>query len=132
MKKLDINFYLPKSVTDDEIDLVKTYGDLYDNNGWSISDCKQYHLLHKVGQMVSGYGFEYIKNMIAKGEIIKELSFDEFAVMTGYRQPKEEPKEESSNLPNNKLTIKNIEKVLLKYIGEQESDDIIKELKQLS
>lgn len=134
MKKLDINFYLPKAVTDEEIDLVKTYGDLYDRHGWNLSDCKQYHLVHLIGSDVTGYGNDsIIQNMtIKKGNKPVRLSFDEFAVMTGYKQPKEEPKQESSNLPANRLTIENIEKVLLKYVGEQESDDIINELKQFS
>jgi len=134
MKKLNINFYLPKAVTDEEIDLVKTYGDLYDIHGWNLSDCKQYHLVHILGSNVTGYGNpSIIENMtIKKGSKPVCLSFEEFAVMTGYKQPKAEPKQESSNVPINGLTIEIIEKVLLKYVGEQESDDIINELKQLT
>ena len=134
MKQPKINFYLPKAVNDDEISLVIQYGDKYDNNGWSYDDAKRYHLVHILGSHATGYGDYHICQTLKtmEGGPIQLLSFDEFAVMTGYRQPKEEPKQESSESSNSKLTIENIEKVLLKYIGEQESDDIINELKQLS
>jgi hypothetical protein len=134
MKKLDINFYLPKAITDEEIDLVKTYGNLYDNNGWCYDDCKRYHLVHLLGSNATGYGDNRVCKTLktSDGKPIVSLSFEEFAVMTGHKQPKVEIKQESSNTSTNGLTIENIEKVLLKYIGEQESDDIINELKQLN
>jgi hypothetical protein len=134
MKKLDINFYLPKAVSDEEISLVIQYGDKYDNNGWSYDDAKRYHLVHLLGSNATGYSdIRVCKGLkIIEGDPIVLLSFEEFAVMTGYKQAKVETKQESSNVPINGLTIENIEKVLLKYIGEQESDDIINELKQLN
>lgn len=131
MKQPKINFYLPKAVTDDEIKLITDYCDIHDKSAWTKSDAKQYHLNHNVGKKVNGYGnIDVLLNMSrpTTGGSLIALSFDEFKQLIGIEQPKQE----SSDSSNNKLTIKNIEKVLLKYIGEQESDDIINELKQLS
>lgn len=131
MKQPQINFYLPKAVTDDEVKLITDYCDIHDKSAWTKSDAKQYHLNHNVGKKVNGYGnIDVLLNMSrpTTGGSLIALSFDEFKQLIGIEQPKQE----SSDSSNNKLTIKNIEKVLLKYIGEQESDDIINELKQLS
>lgn len=131
MKQPKINFYLPKAVTDDEIKLITDYCDIHDKSAWTKSDAKQYHLNHNVGEKVNGYGnIDVLLNMSrpTTGGSLIALSFDEFKQLIGIEQPKQE----SSDSSNSKLTIKNIEKVLLKYIGEQESDDIINELKQLS
>lgn len=131
MKQPQINFYLPKAVTDDEVKLITDYCDIHDKSAWTKSDAKQYHLNHNVGEKVNGYGnIDVLLNMSrpTTGGSLIALSFDEFKQLIGIEQPKQE----SSDSSNNKLTIKNIEKVLLKYIGEQESDDIINELKQLS
>lgn len=131
MKQPKINFYLPKAVTDDEIKLITDYCDIHDKSAWTKSDAKQYHLNHNVGKKVNGYGnIDVLLNMSrpTTGGSLIALSFDEFKQLIGIEQPKQE----SSDSSNSKLTIKNIEKVLLKYIGEQESDDIINELKQLS
>lgn len=131
MKQPQINFYLPKAVTDDEVKLITDYCDIHDKSAWTKSDAKQYHLNHNVGEKVNGYGnVDVLLNMSrpTTGGSLIALSFDEFKQLIGIEQPKQE----SSDSSNSKLTIKNIEKVLLKYIGEQESDDIINELKQLS
>lgn len=131
MKQPQINFYLPKAVTDDEVKLITDYCDIHDKSAWTKSDAKQYHLNHNVGEKVNGYGnIDVLLNMSrpTTGGSLIALSFDEFKQLIGIEQPKQE----SSDSSNSKLTIKNIEKVLLKYIGEQESDDIINELKQLS
>lgn len=131
MKQPKINFYLPKAVTDDEVKLITDYCDIHDKSAWTKSDAKQYHLNHNVGEKVNGYGnIDVLLNMSrpTTGGSLIALSFDEFKQLIGIEQPKQE----SSDSSNSKLTIKNIEKVLLKYIGEQESDDIINELKQLS
>ena len=135
MKQPQINFYLPKAVTDDEVKLITDYCDIHDKSAWTKSDAKQYHLNHNVGKKVNGYGnIDVLLNMSrpTTGGPLIALSFDDFRIILGIDVLKEEPKQESSDSSNNKLTIKNIEKVLLKYIGEQESDDIINELKQLS
>lgn len=75
---------------------------------------------------LTGYGNE---NVCRMNDSVK-LSFEEFVKLAFETKPVK-PKVEKQPSDESSLNIETIHKVLLKYIGEEEADDIIKELKQL-
>lgn len=127
VKEINIpNWYIDKAKDDYEAQIIAYYGAKYDINGWFPSDSKIYHMCKKENRGLTGYRNE---NRYEINGCIK-LSFEEF-VKLAFETKSVKPKVEKQPDNESPLNIESIHKVLLKYIGEEEADDIIKELKQL-
>ena len=120
------NWYLEKTNNDFEAEMIAHYGEKFDSLGWTPIDSKMYHMVKIKGRGLTGYGNT---NMIQHCNCTK-LSFDEFFKLA-FDSENVKPKVEKQSVNQSPLNIETIHKVLLKYIGEEEADDIIKELKQL-
>lgn len=127
IKEINIpNWYIDKAKNDYEAQIIAYYGAKYDRLGWTINDSKQYHMCKVEIRSLTGYGSENICRMHNS----VKLSFEEF-VKLAFETKAVKPKVEKQPDNESPLNIETIYKVLLKYIGEEEADDIIKELKQL-